>query len=131
MSTRDGRRGPSAKGTPAKGTSADGTQADRTQADRTQASGMRAAVERWSAAPVVYLHRMPRGLLLAVVFVLLVIGMVGTGWVAAAGLLVLAAALGWFAYLNWPALKVPGRVLRVVALLALTGFALARGIGRF
>ncbi len=80
---------------------------------------------------MVYLHRMPRGLLLAVVFVLLAIGMVGTGWVAAAGLLVLAVALGWFAYLNWPALEVPGRVLRMVALAALAGFALARGIGRF
>ncbi|WP_242901684.1 DUF6703 family protein [Actinomadura terrae] len=97
----------------------------------TPATGMRAAVERWSAAPVVFLHRMPRGLLLAAVFVLLVVGMVGTGWVAAAGLLVLAVTLGWFAYLNWPGLDAQGRVLRVVALTVLTGFALARAFGRF
>lgn len=94
-------------------------------------TGMRPAVERWSAAPVVFLHRMPRWLLLVAVFALLVIGMVGTGWAAAAALLVLAAALGWFAYLNWPAVDGSGRVLRIVALAILVGFALGRGIGRF
>ncbi|WP_141577320.1 DUF6703 family protein [Actinomadura sp. WMMA1423] len=94
-------------------------------------TGLRAAVERRSAAPVVLLHRMPRWVLLAAVFVLLVIGMAGTGWVAAAGLLVLAAALGWFAYLNWPALEGSGKALRIVALVVLVGFALGRGIGRF
>ncbi|TDD89811.1 DUF6703 family protein [Actinomadura rubrisoli] len=118
MSTRGERPGERPSGTRAPGA-------------RGGTSGMRAAIERWSAAPVVLMHRMPRVLLLAVVFVLLVIGMVGTGWVAAAGLLVLAAALGWFAYLNWPALDVSGRVLRAVALTVLTGFALARAVGRF
>ncbi|MEU9842368.1 DUF6703 family protein [Actinomadura sp. NPDC048032] len=94
-------------------------------------TGLRAAVERRSATPVVFLHRLPRWVLLAAVFVLLVIGMAGTGWVAAAGLLVLAAALGWFAYLNWPALDGSGRILRLAALAVLVGFALGRGIGRF
>ena len=93
--------------------------------------GLRAVVERRSAAPVVFLHRLPRWTLLAAVFVLLVVGMVGTGWVAAAGLLVLAVALGWFAFLNWPALDGSGRLLRIVALAVLVGFALGRGIGRF
>ncbi|MFD0541651.1 DUF6703 family protein [Actinomadura luteofluorescens] len=96
-----------------------------------RATGLRAAVERRSATAVVFLHRMPRWVLLVAVFVLLVIGMAGTGWVAAAGLLVLAAALGWFAYLNWPALDGSGRVLRLAALAVLVGFALGRGIGRF
>ncbi len=92
---------------------------------------MRAAVERWSAVPVVFLHRLPRWTLLVVVFALLVVGMAGTGWVAAAALLAPALALGWFAYLNWPALDTPGRALRAVALGVLTVFALLRGIGRF
>jgi energy-coupling factor transporter transmembrane protein EcfT len=94
-------------------------------------SGLRAAIERRSAAPVVFLHRLPRWALLVAVFLLLVVGMAGTGWVAAAGLLVLAVALAWFAYLNWPELDGSGRVLRVVALAILVGFALGRGIGRF
>ncbi|MCP9954643.1 DUF6703 family protein [Actinomadura madurae] len=94
-------------------------------------TGLRAAVERRSAAPVVFLHRMPRWVLLVAVFALLVVGMAGTGWVAAAGVLALAAALAWFAYLNWPALDGPGRILRLVALAVLVGFALGRGFGRF
>ncbi|MFI0482058.1 DUF6703 family protein [Actinomadura sp. 9N215] len=93
-------------------------------------TGPRAAVERWSAAPVVFLHRLPRWVLLVTVFALLVIGMVGTGWVAAAGVLVLAVALAWFAFLNWPALDGSGRALRVVALAVLVAFALGRGIGQ-
>jgi hypothetical protein len=80
---------------------------------------------------VVFLHRLPRAVLLVVVFALLVIGMAGTGWVAAAGLLVLAAALAWFAFLNWPELGAQGRALRIVALAVLVAFALGRGIGRF
>ncbi|RKS74825.1 hypothetical protein BZB76_3347 [Actinomadura pelletieri DSM 43383] len=92
--------------------------------------GLRAAIERRSAAPVVFLHRLPRWTLLVAVFALLVVGMAGSGWVAAAGLLVLAAALAWFAYLNWPALDGSGRALRIVALAILLAFALGRGIGR-
>lgn len=106
METRDGRRGE-------------------------QGAGLRAAVERLSATPVVFLHRTPRWVLLVAVLALLVVGMAGTGWAAAAGGLVLAAALAWFAYLNWPALDGSGRALRVVALVVLVGFALGRGLGRF
>ncbi|QFG25682.1 DUF6703 family protein [Actinomadura sp. WMMB 499] len=94
-------------------------------------TGLRAAVERWSAAPVVFLHRLPTWVLLVAVFALLVLGMAGTGVPAAAGLFVLALFLGWFAYLNWPALDASGRLLRVVAVTALAGFGVARILGRF
>lgn len=97
----------------------------------TGSTGLRAAVERRSAAPVVFLHRLPRWTLLAAVFALLVLGMAGTGWAAAAGLFVLALFLAWFAYLNWPALDASGRLLRVVAVTVLAGFGVARIIGRF
>ena len=100
-------------------------------AGRAGPTGLRAAVERWSAAPVVFLHRLPRWVLLVAVFGLLVLGMAGTGWAAAAGLFVLALFLGWFAYLNWPVLDASGRLLRVVATTVLAGFAVARAIGRF
>lgn len=96
-----------------------------------ESQGTRATVERWSAAPVVFLHRMPRWLLLGAVFALLAVGMVGEGWVGAAGLLVLAALLGWFGYLNWPRLDLPGRLLRVAALVLLVGFAVGHVAGRF
>lgn len=80
---------------------------------------------------MVFLHRLPRWTLLVAVFALLAVGMVGSGWVAAAGLLVLAALLAWFAYLNWPALDGSGRLLRVVGLLVLVGFAVGRVLERF
>jgi hypothetical protein len=85
---------------------------------------LRAAIERRSAAPIVLLHRLPRWTLLVAVFLLLVAGMAGGGWVGASGLLVLFAMLAWFAYLNWPALDAPGRILRVVALVVLAAFAI-------
>jgi hypothetical protein len=87
-------------------------------------SGARAAVERWSATPLVYLSRLPRWALLVAIFGLLVAGMAGSGWVGATGLLVLLVLLGWFAYLNWPALGFQGRLLRIVALAAIAAFAL-------
>lgn len=93
------------------------------------APGLRGAVERRSAVPVVFLHGLPRWVLLAAVFALIVVGMAATGWVAAAALLVLALFLGWFAYLNWPALDPPGRVLRVAALAVLAVFAAVRALG--
>jgi uncharacterized RDD family membrane protein YckC len=86
-------------------------------------SPLRAAVERRSAAPLVFLSGLPRWLLLVAIFGLLVIGMVGTGWVGASGLLVLLVLLAWFAYLNWPALDAKGRTLRVVGLVVLAVFA--------
>ncbi|MDL4771371.1 DUF6703 family protein [Actinomadura xylanilytica] len=94
-------------------------------------SGMRSMVERWSAKPVLYLHGLPRGVLLAVVFALLLAGVAGSGWVGAAGLLALLVGLGWFAYLNWPALDRPGRLLRVAALVALAAGVVGHVIDRF
>lgn len=80
---------------------------------------------------MVFLHRMPRWTLLLAVFALLAVGMVGSGWTAAAGLLALAALLAWFAYLNWPALENPGRILRIATLVLLVGFAVGRVLERF
>jgi len=92
---------------------------------------MRATIERLSATPVVFLHRLPRWVLLAAVFALLAVGMVGTGWLAAAGLGALAALLAWFAYLNWPALDASGRALRIAAMAVLAAFAAGHLFGRF
>lgn len=97
---------------------------------RTERGGPRRAVERWSATPVVFLHRLPRWVLLALVFALLAVGMAGSGWVGAAGLLALLVFLGWFAYLNWPGLNVPGRLLRVGALALLAALALEHVVSR-
>jgi energy-coupling factor transporter transmembrane protein EcfT len=93
-------------------------------------TGFRAAVERRSAVAVVFLHRLPRWVLLAAVFVLLVIGMAGTGLVAAAAFAVLALFLGWFAYLGWPRLDRNGRLLRIAGIALLIAFGVSQATGR-
>ncbi|WP_286990382.1 DUF6703 family protein [Thermomonospora sp. CIF 1] len=96
-----------------------------------RASGLRETIERRSAVPVVFLHRLPVWMPLLAVLALLAVGMVGTGWLAAAALGALAALLAWFAYLNWPVLGLGGRMLRVAALAVLVAAAVRRIIGWF
>ena len=84
-----------------------------------------------SAVLLVFLQQMPRWTLLVVTVGLLAIGLVGTGWVGALALLVLAVFLAWFAFLSWPAVPPPLRLMRVAAVAVLTGLALARLTGRF
>jgi hypothetical protein len=57
--------------------------------------------------------------------------MFGTGWVGAAAFLVLAALLGWLAYLSWPSTPLPGRLLRVGAVIVLLLLAAGHAFGRF
>lgn len=96
----------------------------------TSNGSFRDAVEQRSAPVVLFLYGLPRWTLLASVFALLAIGMIGTGWVGAAGLLALAVFLGWFAFLTWPALGVPARALRIVTLGVLVGLAILHMIRR-
>jgi hypothetical protein len=94
-------------------------------------SGLRRTVERWSAAPLVFMHGLPRWVLLLVLVGLLIAGMVGTGWVGASALLALAALLAWLAFLSWPATPWSGRILRIAAFVVLILLAAGHVIGRF
>lgn len=94
-------------------------------------SGVRRSVERWSATPLVFLHQLPRWVLPLVLVALLVAGMIGTGWVGATALLVLAALLAWLAYLSWPSMTPSGRALRLGALVVLLLLAAGHAVGRF
>jgi uncharacterized protein DUF6703 len=80
-------------------------------------------IERRSATLLVFLHGLPRWVLLVAVFALLAVGMIGTGWLGASALFVLAVALAWFGYLNWPALDTSGRLLRIIGVAGLLLFA--------
>lgn len=95
------------------------------------ASGLRRAVERWSATPLVFLHQLPRWVLPLVLVALLLAGMIGTGWVGAAALLVLAALLAWLAFLSWPSTPPAGRLLRLAAFIVLVLLAAGHAFGRF
>lgn len=93
--------------------------------------GVRAEIERRSATPLVFLHKLPRAVLAILLAALLVAGLAASGWVAAIPLLLMAAFLGWFAYLSWPALDPMGRVMRVLILVVLLMLTGARASGQF
>jgi hypothetical protein len=95
------------------------------------ASGLRRTVERWSATPLVFLHQLPRWVLPLALIALLLAGMLGTGWVGATALFILAALLGWLAYLSWPSTPPPGRLLRLGAFVVLIALAAGHAFGRF
>ncbi|MFI5082596.1 MAG: DUF6703 family protein [Streptosporangiales bacterium] len=80
------------------------------------ASETRQAVERFSARPLVFLHQLPRWILLLIVLGLLISGFAVPGLIGAIALLLVAILLGWLAYLSWPSINASGRVLRVIAL---------------
>lgn len=89
-------------------------------------AGPRRAVEQASARPLLYLRQLPRWLPPALLAALLIAGLAIPGWAGAVALLVVAAFLGWLGYISWPALDAQGRVLRVVAMIALVGLAVVQ-----
>ena len=85
------------------------------------ASETRQAVERFSARPLVFLHQLPRWILLLIVLGLLISGFAVPGLIGAIALLLVVILLGWLAYLSWPSINASGRVLRVIALACMVG----------
>lgn len=84
---------------------------------------LRDLVERHSATTVVFLHRLPGWVLPLVVAALMLVGLFVHGWAGALAMTALALFLAWFAYLSWPGLSWPGRLLRVAAVALLAAFA--------
>jgi hypothetical protein len=75
------------------------------------------------------LHAMPRWTIPLAAIVLVFVGMYAGAVIGGLCLLVLAAFLGWLAYLAWPQLKRRDRLLRALVLGLLTGAAVARLFG--
>jgi len=88
-----------------------------------QASPARAAAERRSARPLLFLHQLPAWLAPVVAVVLLVAGLAVRGPVGAVFLVGVAAALGWLASMSWPRLSAGGRLGRLVVVAAMLGLA--------
>jgi hypothetical protein len=85
--------------------------------------GLRHAVERRSAAPLVFLRQLPAWLPPLVLAGFLVAGFAFRGWAGAAALCVVTVFVGWLGYLSWPGLSPPGRAGRVAAVGCLLGLA--------
>jgi hypothetical protein len=86
-------------------------------------SGARRAAERRSAVPLIYLRQLPTWLPPVILAALLVTGLAVRGWGGTVALCVLAAFLGWLAYLSWPALGSRGRLGRTVVIAVLLALA--------
>jgi hypothetical protein len=87
------------------------------------ASPTRAAVERRSAAPLLYLHQLPRWVAPILLVVLLIGGFAIKGPVGGLALCGVAAVLGWLASMSWPRLTLAGRASRLLAVAAVAGLA--------
>ena len=87
----------------------------------------RRSLEKASAMPIAFLSQLPRWLAPIVLAALFVAGAVARGWIGAAALFLVAAFIAWLASLSWPALRPPGRLLRVLIVTLLIAFALWQG----
>jgi glycerol-3-phosphate acyltransferase PlsY len=88
------------------------------------ATGMRRRIERRSAAPLVFLHDLPKWILPLVLLAALIVGFTVRGWIGGAALAAIAVFLGWFSYLSWPSLAASGRLLRGVVIAAVLALAI-------
>lgn len=86
----------------------------------------RAALERRSAPALLYLTQLPRAVPFAVVGLLLLVGVAVGGPVGFAALLAVAAVMAWLLAVGWPAMSGGGRVLRLLATLAVVAAAVAQ-----
>jgi hypothetical protein len=91
------------------------------------ASGARRSVERRSAASLAYLHQLPALVPPLVLGAVLVTGLAVRGWIGAAALCVLAAVLGWLAFVSWPGLSGRGRAGRAAAVVCVLALAVLQG----
>jgi hypothetical protein len=91
--------------------------------------GGRGRVHERSYAALTRLHAMPRWTVPVATVVLVFVGLYAGPVLGGICLLVVAAFLGWLAYLAWPKLGSSGRVGRCLVLGLLVGFALARLTG--
>jgi hypothetical protein len=73
--------------------------------------------------PLLYLRHLPTWVAPMVLVAVLVAGLAVRGWAGAIALCVVAAFLGWLAYLSWPRLAGPARLGRVVAIVFLLALA--------
>jgi hypothetical protein len=88
-----------------------------------EASAARAATERRSATPLLFLHQLPAWVAPVVLAGLLIAGLALRGPAGAVALVGVAAVLGWLASLSWPRLSARGRAGRVLAIAVSIGLA--------
>jgi len=98
------------------------------------ASPTRVKFENFSYPIVERLNRLPKFVIIVTPGVLLFLGLVLTGalaWIGGVLMLVVAAMLAWLTALSWPVIPVRSRVIRVIVVAVVIGFAGLKFTGRF
>jgi hypothetical protein len=125
-------RGPGGRGAGGRGTGGRGTGSGRRPLPKGQAlytpgaSAGRQAIERRSAALLVYLHQLPRWIPPVVLGALLITGLAVHGIGGGIALVGVALVLVWLAVVSWPSLSPSGRVVRTLSIALVIGAAVAQ-----
>jgi hypothetical protein len=90
------------------------------------AGPVRARIERRAALVVIWLAHVPRALPPLAVVVVFFTGLLLPGIAGAVLLLVTVAVMALLSYLAWPSVPAQLRVIRLIILLAIFGFALSK-----
>jgi hypothetical protein len=86
-------------------------------------SAARAAIERRSARPLLYLYQLPRWVPAVALVILLVAGLAVKGPGGSVALCALAVVLGWLAAVSWPRLTAGGRAARLLVVAICLAYA--------
>lgn len=86
----------------------------------------RSQVERTSRPLLLRLHAWPRPVLPLLTVVLVMAGVLAPAAVGLVALVVVALFVSWIAYLSWPAVSGPGRLVRIAMVALVVGLALTR-----
>ncbi|MEI6362556.1 MAG: DUF6703 family protein [Actinomycetes bacterium] len=97
------------------------------------ASPARQRFEDISYPIVERLNRLPRFVVIVAPGLLLFLGLIQTGkwaWLGGVLLVIVAGLLAWLTALSWPVIAVRSRIVRVVVILVVLGFAFFKFAGR-
>ena len=96
-------------------------------------SGFRRRLNKASLPLLFVLTRTPRWLLVVVLAVLLLLGLIQSGplaWLGALILGLLAVFFAWLTAVSWPRIHGGGRVIRVLIVVVLAGYAVFKATGQ-
>lgn len=97
------------------------------------ASPARRRFEEISYPIVQWLNNLPRFVIVVAPGVLLFLGLIQTGslaWLGGVLLLLVAGILAWLTALSWPVIATRSKIVRVVVILVVLGFAAFKFTGR-
>ncbi|WP_017536653.1 DUF6703 family protein [Nocardiopsis halophila] len=93
------------------------------------AGPLRRRIEQASAVPLVWLHQAPRWILPVAMAGVFIAGLLLAGPLGGLLLVVLAAFIGWLAFLAWPGLRTGERAMRLLVVGGLAAMGAIQAVG--